>query len=207
MNKNQFYCILIVLATLNSCKSKNQNIPLPSQQPVHSFFPVTSFLKGQLHQEDSLSRAALKITTCKGKTDSLMISMKEVKEFTAPFFTPEIDSTNLMNTFTESSFLDQTVNAFTLTYSRKNDRVTQQRAAINGKSDSLTERIISWDVYIDPIKQSVQRVYILKEEVYNGNFQTRELTWKTDQWCKIVTIPQSVGQSADVKEEMVIWQH
>lgn len=148
---------------------------------------------GQLHEVDILKVAPLKIVTHDGKSDSTWIKAEDVRLFAAPFLTPIIDSTNLLNLFTESSFMDQTINAITLTYTRSSETF-----------DTLHLR--NWDVYIDPVSQTVQRIYILKSELINNHLQTLQLTWKTGAWCKIVTIPQDSSTSHFVKEEIVKWR-
>ena len=124
--------------------------------------------------------------------DSSWIKVEDVKKFAAPFLKPEIDTSNLIMLFTETSFMDQTLNAITLTY-----------AQVGALPDSMTLR--NWDIYVDPKLQTVQRVYIVKEEFVNGKAQMIQLTWKTGAWCKIVTIPDGNDNIADIKEVTVIW--
>ncbi|MDQ2862966.1 MAG: hypothetical protein M3R50_04805 [Bacteroidota bacterium] len=61
------------------------------------------------------------------------------------------------------------------------------------------------DVYIDPEKNKVQRIYMVKEEVKNSETITTQLTWKVNTWCSIRTIDQVPGKTPEVKEEIMKW--
>ena len=102
-----------------------------------------------------------------------------------PFLTPEIDSAHLSKLFTGASFLDQTLNAFTFSYD-----------PVNPLPDSMQLR--RWDVYVDPEKNTIKRIYIVKQ----SGGSTIQLTWTRD-WCQISTILQDDVKM--VKVEKMIW--
>jgi hypothetical protein len=157
-----------------------------------TFFPVTDYIRGQLSEIDSLPVTPLKIVTYNGKQDSIWMKKEDIRPFAQPFLYPEIDTTNLKALFIERSFLDQTINAFTFSYD-----------PIDKLPDTLQLR--RWDVYIDPKKNTIKRIYIIKETSNKGSIQTLQLTWKSDQWCKITTITEQSGKPADIKEELMKW--
>ena len=117
---------------------------------------------------------------------------EDIRPFAQPFLSPEIDTSNFKNVFREKSFLDQTINAFTFSYD-----------PIDKLPDSLQLR--RWDVYIDPKKNTITRVYLIKEVAENGVLKTLQLTWKSDQWCKITTITEQAGKQPDIREELMKW--
>ncbi len=123
----------------SSCHSKNntneraENINAENA----SIFPVTSFLKGQLRIIDSMATTPLKLIISNGKTDSIWLKRNEVRSDAASFLVPEIDSVSMSPFFSEKSFLDQTINAFTFSYDPK-----------TVLPDSL--HLTHWDVYINP---------------------------------------------------------
>ena len=88
-----------------------------------------------------------------------------------------IDSVSMQNLFEGKSFMDQTINAVTLSYD-----------PMQKLPDSI--KLNHWDVYIDPQKDTVQRVYMVKEEMINGTTVTTQLTWKVNKECDIRTIEQ-----------------
>lgn len=158
-----------------------------------TFFPVTEYIRGQLSEIDSLPVTPLKIISYNGRHDSMWMKKEDIRAFAKPFLSPEIDSVNLKDLFTEKSFLDQTIDAFTFSYDPK-----------DVLPDTL--QLKRWDVYIDPKKNSIKRIYIIKETNNAGVKQTIQLTWKSDQWCKITTITESENnQPPQVREELMKW--
>lgn len=157
-----------------------------------SFFRVTAYLKGQLQSIKGNGVTPIKYTTVNGRTDSAFIKFEDLdstaKEFTATL----IDSTNLVGFFSESKFLDQTINAFTYTYD-----------PIQKLPDSV--QLQHWDVYIDPEKGKVKRVYIIKK---NRQGKTLQLTWVNNEWFNTTTIKtNSDGTTAVEKEEKISWAY
>jgi len=187
--------VFFLLFLWYGCKQQESQSP---QQAVkdstkqQTFFPVTAYIKGQLREIDSLPITPLKIITINGKKDSIWMKKEDIRPFAEPFLHPEIDTSNFKDLFIERSFLDQTINAFTFSYD-----------PINKLPDTLQLR--RWDVYIDPKKNTITRIYIVKEVNNNGKEQTVQLTWKSNQWCKITTIAEQEGKQPDIKEELMKW--
>lgn len=186
-----------IVFLLVSC-SNNSNQPGPSQQAAdstkekQSFFPVTAYIRGQLYSIREKGLTPIKYTTIKDHTDSVMIKFDELDGLAKEFIQPQIDSTNLLSQYSESKFLDQTINAFTLTY--------EPRGQV---TDSMP--LLHWDVYMDPESGKIKRVYIVKKA---GKDKTLQLTWVNNQWFKtnfITTQPD--GSSVIEKEEKVSWDY
>ncbi|MEO6219722.1 MAG: hypothetical protein ABIO81_04790 [Ginsengibacter sp.] len=177
-----------------SCQGKEQkNIPgeISIKKPVE-FFPVTDFILGQLGEIDNLPITPLKINIDGEKKDSAWMKREDIRRVAFPFLSPVIDSLSMVKYFNGKSFLDQSINAFTFSYDAK--------AKL---PDSI--KLIHWDVYIDPHKNNVQRIYMVKEDSLNSNLITTQLTWKANQWLSIRTIVQSAGKAPLIKENIVKW--
>ena len=159
---------------------------------VHFFFPVTDFIKGQLKEADSIPVTPLRITIAEEKRDSSWISKNELDSLAAPFLTPVIDSAGMHDLFSVNSFLDQTINAITLTYDPKIKL-----------PDSLN--LNHWVVYIDPELKKVQRIYLVKEQEKQGATVTTQLTWEAGKSFHIRTITEQPKVAPEVKEETVKW--
>ena len=187
---------IIFITALQFCSNqKTASHNTPQQKDTtekHTFFPVTEYIKGQLREIDSLPITPLKIISINGKQDSIWMRKEDIRFFAEPFLHPQIDSTNLQNLFTEKSFLDQTVDAVTFSYD-----------PIGKLPDSLLLK--RWDVYIDPQKNTIKRIYLVKEITNNGQQQTVQLTWKSNKWCKITTITETPGKQTIIKEETMKW--
>ena len=94
--------------------------------------------------------------------------------------------------FVGKSFLDQTINAFTFSYDAKTKL-----------PDSI--KLIHWDVYVDPQKNDIQRVYMVKDENIDAAHVTTQLTWQSNKWFSVRTITQPPGKEPEVKEEILKW--
>src|SRR4051812_37204065 len=138
-----FNCVLLFTA----CHSKNDS---PASAPriavsktdstdtIENFFPVTAYLKGEIADIKRPGIVPYYRIISGNHSDSMWLknNAKADSLFSA-FLNPVIDSVSLKKIFTETKFLDQTVNAYTLTCD-----------PIDGKADNFEFR--HWDVYIDP---------------------------------------------------------
>ncbi len=188
--------IIIYISALffSACQGKEQkNIPkevLVEEQV--SFFPVTDFLLGQLNEIEKLPVTPLQININGNKYDSSWLKREDIRKMASPFLHPVIDSASMATYFVGKSFLDQTINAFTFSYDAKTKL-----------PDSI--KLIHWDVYVDPTKNDVQRIYMVKEEDSNIGHMTTQLTWMSNKWFSVRTIDQATGKEPEVKEEIVKW--
>jgi len=194
MQKSSYSNFLIIILLFTACKGKNTKPLQIVDQPEErqTFFPVTDFLLGQLRELDTIPITPLKIIIADDKKDSVWVSKKEMRKFAAPFLDPVIDSVNMNNLFSEKSFMDQTINAITLTYDPR-DRIP----------DSI--KLSHFDVYIDPQQNKVERIYLVKEEIQNEETITIQLTWEVGKWCSIRTISQEPKMLPKVREEIMKW--
>jgi hypothetical protein len=178
---------------LSACNdSDKQAVAHPSGTDTaekQRFFPVTAFLKGEIFNIKKSGVNPLKYTNVNNQTDSAWIKIEELDTALQEFLKPEIDSVNLITLFTEKSFLDQSIDAVTFTY---------DPTAILPDSMMLKH----WDVYVDPKTNKVKRIYMVKDVDKNRILQ---LTWISNQWCKIVSIvTNEKGESKIEKEEKFI---
>ena len=176
--------------------SCNNNNEAPKTKPANAgsnqqkFFPVTAFIKGEIFEIKKNGINPIKYTTVNTHTDSVWVKVEELDATVKEFLSPIIDSASLTTLFTEKSFLDQSINAITLTYEA------------NGKLPA-NMYLKHWDVYIDPQSEKVKRVYLLKEP---DNSHTLQLTWVSGQWCKMTTIvTDKNGVSTVEKEVKLVW--
>lgn len=190
-----FQVILVAFVCCISCNENNadntaSNSGEPVEQEKQSFFPVTDFIKGQLQDIRKDGINPLKFTTANGKTDSAWLKIEDFEKEIGPFLSPVIDSTNLTSLFTEKRFLDQTINAFTFTY----DPVKQI-------PDSFAFQ--RWDVYVDPQKNTVSRIFLIKKLAAD---KKQLLTWVPGVNCKIVTVyDDGKGKSGIEKDVTIKW--
>ena len=179
---------------LFSCNNAQQAVTVATEKEAvpkpQSFFPVTSYLKGEIYNLKKSGVNPLKFTTVNNHTDSAWLKIEDLDAAVQEFLQPEIDSANLITLFNEKSFLDQSINAITLTYD---------------PSVPLpdTMQLKHWDVYINPETNKVKRIYMVKEI---GKNKTLQLTWVNNKWCKILSIvTDENGVSKIEKEDRLTW--
>ena len=197
--RSKILLAVIFVTALQFCSNQKTSSPVQQLQKdtaeKRTFFPVTEYILGQLKEIDSLPVTPLKITSINGKQDSAWMKREDIRIFAEPFLHPRIDTTNFQKFFTETSFLDQTIDAVTLSYD-----------PTGSPPDSL--QLKRWNVYIDPEKNKIKRIYIVKEIHSKDNVtanQTLQLTWKSDHWCKITTLTEQPGKQPFIKEETMKW--
>ncbi|MEP6952124.1 MAG: hypothetical protein ABI863_22730 [Ginsengibacter sp.] len=189
-----FAICMSTIVFLNSCHTakEKQVVTEKTIEEAQPFFPVTEFLAGQLNGTDTLPITPVKITINENRRDSVWLKKEDIRKFASPFLHPVIDSIFMRNYFTGKSFMDQTINAVTFSFDAKTKL-----------PDSI--KLNHWDVYIDPQKSTVERIYLVKEDIRNGESVTTQLTWKVDKWCSIRTILQQPNKDPQVKEEIMKW--
>ena len=188
---------LCLLVLLNACNNKNKqrtaekpDAAVIEKDSAESFFPVTSYLRGEIAQIKAIGITPVKKHIKNDVTvDSSWLKPEDyLKEF-ADFLTPEIDSVNLMPWYSQSKFLDQSVDAFTFTYE-----------PVKALPDGMP--LLHWDVYVDPKTQNVRRVFIRKKISAD---EEKQLTWQSSKWCKIVTIKNTGTNVAIINEVKIEW--
>ena len=182
--------VTLVLLSCNNPPTSGKGNTVKEVQKKQSFFPVTAYIKGELFEIKSKDINPLKFTTVNNHTDSVWLKLEELDDAVYEFLHPQIDSANLISLFTEKSFLDQTIDAYTFTYD---------------PSGILpdTMQLKHWDVYIDPASGKVKRIYMIK---VISKTKMLQLTWVSTQWCKITSIiTDQNGNSSIEKEEKLTW--
>ena len=192
-----FFGTVIFFAACNTNKKSRVDTPTINNpqvtigDTVSNFFPVTSYLKGEIFSIKNGGITPVKKTTVAKITDSIWVKEADFQTTFAAFLSPVIDTSNLKKTYTEKRFLDQTLNAFTFTYD-----------PLNGEDNGFTFK--HWDVYVDPETNKVRRIYLTKKIDVNTELL---LTWQSGKWCKIITVKNIEGKTTIIKEEKISWSY
>ena len=161
-------------------------------EEVHEFFPVKSFLQGQVREIDSLKLPTRKYTSINKKSDSVLISMDEFDSIAKEFLYPDINDNAIKKFYKETGFADRSVPSVTFNY-------------VTTNKDLLLQRM---DVIIDPDPVSndrVKSIYLEKSNYINDTFIIKKLYWKTNKFFQIISSKQAVGQPAIFSEVKVSW--
>lgn len=187
----------LFMLLLNSCTTNEKKTPqtansiLTDSLAKQRFFPVTTYIKGQLYSIKEKGLNPIQYIIEGNKKDSSWLKIEDLPSAINEFITPEIDSTNLIQLFIEKKFVDQSLDAVTLTYE-----------PIKKLPDSLS--LSSWTVYIEPETGNVKRIYLVKTKAT----KTIQLTWNSDANCKMVYLTSNADGSFVVDKEVKInWDY
>jgi hypothetical protein len=189
---NKLILALFFLCTLNACNNATKKVEntVIVEKEVASFFPVTNYIKGQIAELKSTGINPIKINTNGNKIDSVWLKVEDFSDAFKEFVQPVIDSNNLIQFFDESNFADQTLDAYTFTYTPK--------AKL---PDSIS--LLKWDVHISPASNTVKRIFMVKRLPSNKELQ---LTWQSSKWCKTVCIAtDNKGKQFVEYEQTIKW--
>lgn len=194
----QFLLAAGCIVLLNACNNEPAPVASPQNNTIDTvtekpdFFPVTAFIKGQIYEIKEKGLSPRQYISINDHTDSAFVKFEQLDKLLKEFLQPEIDSANLVPFFTETKFLDQTIDAFTFTYDPKTTL-----------PDSIPLK--HWDVYIEPTTSKVKRVYLIKK---TSDGKTLQLTWQSGQWCKTTTLVTDANGSTKIeKEEKISWDY
>jgi hypothetical protein len=169
--------------------SENPVVTNSNQNPAQPvFFPVTTYIKGQVYEIKNGNINPLKFVTSNNRVDSSWVKVENFDNEIIDFLSPEIDSVNLVSLFSETKFLDQTLDAITFTYDPL-------------KTLPDTFPLLHWDVYIDPNSGKVKQVYILKK--LPGN-KMQQLRWIGGKSCTIKTVTNDVNGTPAIEREVTL---
>ncbi len=184
-----FIIILLLPTFFYSCSNSSHKPAVTDQATVEklSYFPLTSYLKGQVRSIALMNVNPLKTVTTATKTDSSWIKMEDFGGEVAEFMSPEIDSLNMTGLFSESKFNDQTLGNVTLTYEPK-------------KKLPDGFELARWDVYINPKTGTITKAYMLK----NRKDTTLHLTWESAKGCTIQTVINKTDGTAHEESKVSI---
>lgn len=182
---------LVIPAFLFSCSNDpKDSTAVQVKEEAPDFFPVTSYIKGQIGEIKSAGINPLQIVSAGNKTDSAWLKVEAMDSAFAEFLSPEIDSANMSEWFKETKFLDRTLNTYTFTYEPR-------------KALPATMTIRRWDVYINPQTNRVVRIYMEKS---GKDQQDIQLNWQSNGSSKAIYISTDAsGKQAVNKEVLIKW--
>lgn len=184
-----FGALLFLIFSCNSSTSENKN---SASKPAPILFPITEIIEGDIYNAAQQPVTPLEKIIINNRTDSFLRKREEIKNWAAPFLNPTLDSAALSKYFIEKSFLDKTIDAFTIIYERKDN----------------AEANTPWQIcnlYIDPKTNKVEKIYLVKDSMIDGKMASVQLTWNINNKAMMrILIPKS-NDSFDITERQLIW--
>lgn len=178
-----FACIVLIGCSSGQPESGSV-IPAEDSAANENYFPVTTFIKGQIYTIKTELSNPVKVVIVGGRSDTSWVKMEGLEAELFNFITPVIDTANLKERYQQSSFLDQTINRYTFTYNLRNP------------SDTASLR--TWTVYADG--QSAKVVSITMEKILPGN-QKLLLSLFPENYAKEILIK----NDKIIKEQTLTW--
>jgi hypothetical protein len=207
LQMNFFRTAIAVFVTIAASCNNNTNADSQSNKPSGSdstmrvadtsaaqpFFPVASFLRGEIQSVDSLPVGIMKYHTKGRKTDSAYIKSDEFHRLAAEFLSPAIADSVFKKNFTESSFIDRSTNSATFFYKAVDPNLPLQRI------DIVTAK---GDVY-----DEVKSVYMEKRDSNNNRLLNKKLFWRPKRNFQIISVSGDASSPDQSNVVKVVWDN
>jgi PBP1b-binding outer membrane lipoprotein LpoB len=189
--KKYFACLFIAGLFLNSCSDSSQKNEPQKQTEKKNFFPVADYIQSEINYVDSLPVAIIKYSIHNNATDSSFIHAAEFNQIASDFICDELRPAIFEAEFSESSFIDETTQSTTFTYSTKNDKLGLRRVDVLATTGDGSNKVSS--------------IYLEKTIQKNDTLIIKKLLWKTKKSLQIVTSKQLLNKSPEIEQLKVIW--
>lgn len=156
-----------------------------------AYIPVTDYIRGEIKTLDSLPVGILKRIRAGNRSDSAYIQPAEFRQLAAEFLPQELEKGKFEQSFTESSFFDQSTELLTFTYQASNTASAVKRVDV----------LISPSLQLDKVKS----IYIEKDYQSGDTVFNKKMYWKAGTSFQVVTQKAVAGQPATPEQLKVIW--
>ncbi|HEY4155436.1 MAG TPA: hypothetical protein VGM24_08405 [Puia sp.] len=157
-----------------------------------NYFPVQNFLQGEIAYVDSIPFKLMEYQTRNGKTDSGIITTQKFDGLARAFLPEGLDSSRFEKRFNESSFLDQTNNLLTFTYSTKDTSFGLRRVDVLATQDPGAA-------------DKVKSIYLEVSSGSRDSLVLRKMYWRSKKSFSILQIYQPAHGEAMTSQTTVVW--
>jgi hypothetical protein len=184
--------ILITLGTiifLTACKNNT-----PQEEKDASFFPVVSFIKGQIINIDTSLYRIVKVETVDTIKQTTYIKREDFRKYAKDFLElPDISSSKYKDDYQETKVFDDVLNQVILSYTTTDDENSVRRE----------------DVMLNPTNESgnseVKNIIINTLEQAKDSSIEKNMVWYAGKRFTIITKVQKANQPEKIKKLEVIW--
>lgn len=182
--------LLIVLSCKEKTKQPVTDKTAPAEKMI-SYLPIADLIRDDIRQVDSFAGGIVKKTEINGKKDSTYIKLEDFHRLITSFLPAELDTNTFHREFAETSLMDESTRLLNFIYTAKDTSLTLRKVI----------------VYITPALtvDKVNMIYMEKEFMEGDVFVQQKLTWKTGQYCYILTIRQPKTGTPVTTMEKLIW--
>lgn len=186
---NRFLICIACVLLIVSCKEKKKK----PEVSANDFFPVTTYLKGELARLDTSLASFYKTETKDGKSDTVPIKNSEVKFYAKDFLElPDITTDKLKDDYKIEHLYDELQNAFVFMFTTNEDHPVRRE-----------------DVTVDPQpneqgKNNIRSVFIQLWQKKGDTTFRKNMMWESGKRFEITTISY-IGETEKNKKLQVFW--
>jgi hypothetical protein len=158
-----------------------------------NYFPVLNFLKSEIAYVDSFPLKIMEYRIRNGKTDSNIINTKTFDRLASAFLIDGLDSSRFEKRFDETSFLDQSNNLLTFTYSTKDTSYGLRRVDVLAVPDRGVDKVKS--IYLESSSGNADSLILNK------------MFWRTRKSFSIIHIYQPRQGVTGTSQTKVVWDN
>jgi hypothetical protein len=190
------YSVLIFLSLSISCHdpikentSSANTTDSTKTEEKKDYFPVQDYIKSEIAYVDSLPLRIVKYTVHNGKKDSVFLKQAEFDQLAQQFLDSAMEKNSFEKNFSENSFMDQTSQSVTFTYSKKDNQPGLRRIDVLASPEAGADKVKS--------------IYIEKTVVVNDSPFIQKMYWKSRRNFQVVTMSSIATQPAS--QLKVVW--
>ena len=190
--KKQFLIFASIITLLTACGNQKA---AEEEVADGAFFPVVSYLKGQVAHIDSSLYTLIQVTKWDNRNDTVYIERKDFKAVAEPFTSlPDITNGKLKGKYRESRLYDETLDRFIITYTpREHDEELE---------------ILRQDVVITPNTgdgDKVESIYIERQQTRGDSTVQQKMSWEVATGFTIRSIIQKEAAPERLQNTGVTW--
>ncbi|HVM87614.1 MAG TPA: hypothetical protein VMT76_05465 [Puia sp.] len=188
--KKYLAIFFMVTGFISSCGHKKKN-KVAEEKNKKNYFPIANYIQSEISYVDSLPIGITKYTTRENKTDTSYIKFPEFNKIAEEFICDEFKQEVFEKEFSETTFLDQTTNSATLTYSTKNPKLELQRVDVIANTNTTANNVTS--------------IYLEKDKQRDDTVIQEKLLWRTRTSFEIIKSKRCRAQNPVTEQIKLVW--
>lgn len=160
-----------------------------SASEPQDFYPVLSFIREELALLDSLPVAITRYRVDQSNSDTSILEKSEFRRIAESLAEPDISRDPLRKEYTETVYMDATINLLTMSYRPKDALAIVQKT----------------DIYIDPATEKVKSMYIEKKMSEANSTVVQKIIWSAGRQVQLTSVITVEGQPERVIQERYHW--
>jgi hypothetical protein len=176
------------LLSLLSCNS-SPTVKAENDDINKIFFPIAGSILAELKEIDSLPVAIIKYTSNGIQSDTVIFSKEKMRYVADELLTPDISLPEYKKFYTETVFLDNTINTITMSYTTISDQPVIRKI----------------EVMINPENEKVKSIYVEKLQNSPDSNVLRKMIWTTGKNLQVISLINRKGQPEQIRTEKYEW--